>query len=137
MGSTMPSTGRCLCGAIRYSVAGVPNAVLDCHCSICRRESGAPSLVYVSYRRSDVAMSGTLKYYRSSEFAKRGFCGDCGSPISYEGDAEPKVIWLTAGTHDDAGSLPQRAHVYVEDKLPWVEIPMGLKQWARWPEDSR
>jgi hypothetical protein len=124
----MLSTGRCLCGAICYTLNGAPIAVLDCHCSVCRRESGAPSLVFAGYRRADVAMSGSLKYYRSSENARRGFCSNCGSPVCYEDDAGD-FIWLTVGTHDNPGSLPAREHVYVDDKIPWVEIPKELQQW--------
>jgi hypothetical protein len=69
----MQSTGRCLCGSVQYTIAGAPTTVLDCHCSMCRRESGASSLVFVGYRRADVSMGGPLKYYRSSNIAKRGF----------------------------------------------------------------
>ena len=132
----MPSTGQCLCGAIRYTLKGPPLSVLECHCSVCRRQSGAASGVYAAYRRHDCVFSGPLKYYRSSDIAKRGFCADCGSTISYEGDNKPEVIWLTAGTHDDAGSLPQREHVHVEDKLVWVDIPKAHTQWPRDPESS-
>jgi hypothetical protein len=125
----MPSTGRCLCGAIRYTLTAPPVSVLDCHCSICRRESGAPSLVYVGYRRGDVSLSGSLRYFRASGLARRGFCCNCGSPVCYEDDDDTQLIWVTAGTHDDAGSLPAREHVYVDDKLAWVEIPDAFRQW--------
>lgn len=127
----MQSTGGCLCGSIRYTITRRPTAVLDCHCSMCRRESGAPSLVFVGYRRADVSMGGPLKYYHSSDVAKRGFCPDCGSPICYEDNADGEFIWITAGTHHDAASLPKREHVYVDDKLPWVEISKDLQQWPR------
>jgi len=132
----VPSSGRCLCGAIRYELTGTPISVADCHCSICRRESGAPSLPYAGYRRADVTIAGSLKYYRSSEVARRGFCGDCGSPICYEGGDHPEFIWLTIGTHDDAAHIAPREHLYVEDKLPWVEIPRGLKRWPQARERS-
>ena len=102
----MASSGRCLCGAVQYTLNGEPISVLDCHCSMCRRESGAASLVYAGYRRTDVSISGSIKYYRASNIASRGFCPNCGSPICYEDDADPQSIWLTVGTHDDAGSLP-------------------------------
>jgi hypothetical protein len=125
----MQSTGRCLCGSVRYTIAGAPTTVLDCHCSMCRRESGASSLVFVGYRRAEVSMGGPLKYYRSSEIAKRGFCPDCGSPICYEDNADGEFIWITAGTHDNAEALPKREHVYVDDKLPWVDIAEDLVQW--------
>ncbi len=72
-GVVMQSTGRCLCGAVQYTITGAPTMVLDCHCSMCRRESGAPSLVFVGYRRADVSIGGPLNYYRSSNIAKRGF----------------------------------------------------------------
>jgi hypothetical protein len=124
----MQSTGRCLCGAICYTLNAATIGVLDCHCSMCRRESGAPSLVFACYQRADVTISGSLKYYRSSDTARRGFCSNCGSPVCYEDD-EREFIWLTVGTHDDAGSLPVREHVYVADKVPWVEISKDLLQW--------
>lgn len=127
----MQSTGRCLCGSVRYTIAGAPTIVLDCHCSMCRRESGAASLVFVGYRRADVSIGSRLKYYRSSDIAKRGFCPECGSPICYEDNADGEVIWITAGTHDDPQTLPKREHVYVEDKLPWVDIGKDLMQWSR------
>jgi hypothetical protein len=124
----MLSTGRCLCGAICYTLNGATIGVLDCHCSRCRRESGASSLVFAGYQRTDVTISGSLKYYRSSDTARRGFCSNCGSPVCYEDD-KGEFIWLTVGTHDDAGSLPVREHVYVADKVPWVEISKDLRQW--------
>jgi hypothetical protein len=96
---------------------------------MCRRESGASSLVFVGYRRADVSVDGTLKYYRSSGLSKRGFCLNCGSPICYEDDADQEFIWITAGTHDDAASLPKLEHVYVDDKLPWVDISGDFVQW--------
>jgi len=132
----MPSTGHCLCGAIGYTLKGPAVAVLECHCSICRCQSGAASLVYAAYYRHDVVLSGTLKFYRASAIAKRGFCANCGSTISYDADADPELIWLTAGTHNDAGSLPQREHVYAEDKLAWVDIPQVHTQWRRGRESS-
>ena len=74
----MESTGRCLCGSVKYTIMGAPTIVLACPCSMCRRESGAPSLVFVGYRRADVSIRGPLKYYRSSDIAKRGFCPNAG-----------------------------------------------------------
>ena len=127
----MAGSGRCLCGAIRYSLSGAPFSVADCHCSICRRESGAPSLPYAGYRRADVTLSGTLRYYRSSSAARRGFCGDCGSPLTYEADGHPALVWITVGTHDAAADVAPREHLYVADKLPWVEIRADLKQWPQ------
>jgi hypothetical protein len=132
----MPSTGQCLCGAIGYTLKSPAVSVLECHCSICRRQSGAASVVYAAYRRHDVAMSGTLKFYRASAIAKRGFCANCGSTISYDGDDDRGLIWLTAGTHNDAGSLPQREHMHAEDKLAWVDIPKAHTQWRHAPERS-
>jgi hypothetical protein len=132
--STMPSTGQCLCGAIRYTLKGRPVSVLECHCSICRRQSGAASVVYAAYHRHDVALSGTPKFYRASDIAKRG--ADCGSTISYDGDDDPEFIWLTAGTHNDTGSWPRREHVYTEDKLAWVDIPKAHTQWPRARDSS-
>ena len=48
--------------------------------------------------------------------------------MCYE-DETGEFIWLTVGTHDDADSLPAREHVYVDDKIAWVELSKDLRRW--------
>ena len=88
--------GGCLCGAIRFSIAGAPLALSLCHCLTCRRASSAPSVAWVVVRRSDFAVvSGQPRSSRSSPHVTRTFCGNCGSPLSYRHDDNLDTIDVT------------------------------------------
>jgi hypothetical protein len=77
--------GRCRCGAISFSAPAESKWVAHCHCSDCRKASGAPFTTYAGYDKADVVFAGAQPVtYRSSPRAARHFCGACGSPIAYE-----------------------------------------------------
>ena len=73
--------GNCLCGAIEV-VANPSSEIGLCHCSMCRRWSGGP-LFAVHCDDKVQFHDGTPKAYRSSEWAERGFCAECGTHLFY------------------------------------------------------
>ena len=92
---TIPVTGGCLCGAIRYESTAAPVWVSYCHCRTCQRAYGAIFGLFAAFREETFRyMKGQPKYYRSSGQAKRGFCADCGTPVDfwYGGDPEMGVV---------------------------------------------
>ena len=126
--------GRCLCGGVRYEITAAPLTVANCHCSMCRRQSGAAYLTYAAFPCDKVAFTaGQPKRYRSSPEAERGHCAICGSPLTFAFDADPDTIWLAVGSIEEADLLAPREHWYVDDKLPWVTLDDGLKQWPGAP----
>lgn len=85
------SGGGCRCEAARIKVSGEPSeGVIYCHCRDCRRSSGAPVSLFAGYRTEQVEIKrGTPKVYESSSGVSQSFCGDCGTPISYEDERLP------------------------------------------------
>jgi hypothetical protein len=80
-------TGGCHCGAIRYEATGEPLYVPYCHCASCRGTTGAPVVMFVNFEEKAVQFTkGERKVYHSSPGVNRTFCGDCGTPLSYEGE---------------------------------------------------
>ncbi len=75
--------GGCLCGAVRYRLAAVPDDVAHCHCRICRRSAGAPVLTWATVPRAGLAVTGEVRWFRSSRLAKRGFCPACGTQLFF------------------------------------------------------
>src|SRR5688500_18752298 len=74
--------GGCLCGAVRYRATTPPVRGVLCHCEMCRKHSGAPALAFVHFPIDAFEWLGaTPAWYRSSEFADRGFCPTCGSTL--------------------------------------------------------
>jgi len=104
--------GGCLCGAVRYRVSGPLRPVINCHCTQCRKLSGHHVAATAAPReRMEVTEERGLKWYRSSEKAQRGFCGECGSSLFWSA-AERDYIAIMAGTLDGATGLETTANIY-------------------------
>ena len=124
-------TGRCLCGAIAYRIAGPPRLVSHCHCSICRRWSGAAFLTWVTVLRERFALlRGELAVFRSSDHGWRGFCAGCGTPLASGSSRYARWIEVSAGSLDEPGSIAPERHVFWPDHLAWLRVEDGLPHHA-------
>ena len=126
---TMPITGGCQCGAVRYEVTEEPNWVGYCHCRKCQRAYGA---LYGLFAVFPLAVSrftqGEPTYYQSSPWAKRGFCANCGSPVDFR-YADSPTLALLIGTLDHPGDWPPNSHHNgIESKVAWHVITDDLPQ---------
>ena len=108
-------SGGCLCGAVRYQVSGNIKAVANCHCSMCRRHSGAAFLTYAAVETEAFTIEqGRTVPYRSSGDAVCSHCGTCGSPLTFTFDSDPGTVWLTAGSFDDPNAVAPMENWYVK-----------------------
>ena len=131
-------TGRCLCGAIAYRIAGPPRLVSHCHCSICRRWSGAAFLTWVTVLRERFALlRGELAIFRSSDHGWRGFCAGCGTPLAYLHASTPREMDVVTLSFDDPGPLAPQYHLWVGDQLPWIVIADALPRYAATREQAQ
>lgn len=69
-------TGSCLCGAVRFTLAGDPLRAGLCHCHDCRRTSGSAFSMFLIWDRSAFACTGPTGVYEG-----RSFCSSCGSRV--------------------------------------------------------
>ena len=123
--------GGCLCGDVRYRVSGPATNLCLCHCASCRRASGAPSVAWGTFERRHFEVTrGHLAEHNSSAEVLRGFCATCGSALTYRHSGRDEDIDVTLATLDDAAAFAPQAHIWVQDKLPWVTIDDGLPQYA-------
>ena len=120
-----PITGGCLCGAVRYRVSGPLRPVIACHCRQCRKTSGH-HVAATSAPRGQVEISGDLRWYRSSQKARRGFCPTCGSNLFWDGPGENLAIF--AGTLDGPTGLRLAGHIFCADKGDYYDIADGAPQ---------
>lgn len=112
-----------LCGAISYIVTGPLRAVIACHCQQCRKSSGH-HVAATSVARGDIAITGDPVWFTSSETARRGFCGICGSNLFWDGEGENLSIF--AGTLDGDPGITMAGHIYCADKGSYYAIADGL-----------
>lgn len=132
MAESVPTIGRCLCGAIRYEFRGAPEWVVHCHCDSCRRQTSAPIATIVGVLKKNLRFTaGTPKAYPSSAGVSRSFCPSCGSPIAYEAERLPDEIHLFHGTLDEPRHFAPTAHVRTEEQLSWFEVHDRLPRYAK------
>ena len=77
-------------------------------------------------------LAGEPSYIASSPKVTRGFCGACGSSLTYAHADRPGVIDVTLATLDDPSLIRPEAHIWVANKAPWVKLNDGLPQFAEW-----
>ncbi len=74
---------------------------------------------------------GDLKEATTSPGVTRGYCGHCGTSLTYQHVRRENEIDVTLASFDDAAELRPTVHIWVEDKLPWVQITDGLPQYPK------
>ena len=128
MGDRAPIAGGCFCGAVRYQFPdGAAYNETICHCSICRRTTGAPFVAWFTVNRSDLQfVNGSLSYFHSTPTATRGFCNACGTQIAFEDSESPQEVDLTTGSLDRPELLPPTDHTFAANKVEWVQLCDGL-----------
>ena len=130
----MEWTGGCLCGAVRYRTTADPMRAVICHCGICRKVSGAAFLSFVHFPKDAFTWtSGAPTRYRSSAYAERGFCPQCGSTLTMHEDVLDDRVQVSLGSLDRPEAVRPNDHVWSESQLPWLVISDDL---PRFPQNS-
>jgi len=119
--------GGCLCGAVRYQVRGKPTNTMICHCRTCRRATGSPVVAWLTFAKADFEVTtGALAEFRSSPPVRRGFCGTCGTPLTYSHRESPDSIDVTTCSLDEPQAFPPTHHSWLSDDVGWVRFGDGL-----------
>ncbi|MGH7024233.1 MAG: GFA family protein [Caulobacteraceae bacterium] len=110
-------TGGCQCGAVRFTVTGDLGRASICHCRMCQKAFGAfygplVAAPLMAWTR------GAPAYFQSSNRARRGFCRDCGTPLTFEPDDGP--VELAIGAFDDPARVPPVIQHSIETRLHWL-----------------
>ena len=129
---TLPITGGCMCGAVRYETTGESFRVINCHCQSCRKHTGAPAATLAVYKVGQVKFNGDeRKIYKSSPGVGRVFCRECGTPLTWEtglGDMGP-VCALHISTFDNPNALMPTAHSFYSERISWFDIADNLPRY--------
>ncbi len=125
--------GGCLCGAVRYTIHSAPDWSAHCHCRSCQRATGAAFTTSAGMKKENFEdTKGRLPVCNTSPGVERGFCGRCGTSLTYVAEEGwPGQVSVLAPTLDNPGIASPGAHVYVEHQLPWVKLDDGLPTHER------
>ena len=148
MAAHEPITGGCLCGQVRYTISfptedtWPPNSHV-CQCTQCRKASGSlisPFLkvptANITWSRPDLASlplefqssspPSPFRQFQSSHAARRGFCGNCGSTLTFWNETTPEEFDIATGTVDEKWLIGDRTERVSSEELTikgkWAEL---------------
>ncbi len=126
------TTGRCLCGEVRFEISAPAISTNFCHCRMCQRFTGGQMVAVAHFPREAIKFTrgepkyyrGDPKYYKSSPIAERGFCGNCGAGLIYRGLTAQwsDSIVVHVSSLDNPEDFPPTWHLGVESQMPWADI---------------
>ncbi len=120
--------GGCQCGAVRYRLTATPAGVNICHCRMCQKASGGPFMAFGGVRLSEfVVTSGAIATFASSDIAERGFCAQCGTPLTYRSLGADRIS-VTLGSLDDPDAVEPTTQLGAESRVSWLVGSLGLPQ---------
>lgn len=128
--------GQCHCGAVSYTIAAgaEPEHHCMCHCTDCRRHSGAPAVGWAMFDAGAVATSGDVSIYESSAHGRRHFCPRCGTGLFYTNDAVfPGKIDVQSATLDNPDAFALDAQIQVAERIGWMAGLADLPEFSRYP----
>src|SRR6266446_2186284 len=136
---TIPFSGGCACGAIRYESSAEPVAMLHCHCRDCQRSSGGPfSSFVVVPAKGFKLLQGTLRFHASpSEMGgvtRRGFCPECGTPIVGNPEKLPDIVAIRTASLDDPSWFKPQMDAWTLDAHAWDQMNPALPKFEKYPQ---
>lgn len=118
---TKPWSGGCQCGAVRFRVDDIGRASL-CHCRMCQKAFGSIGGLLVTANRLAWTRGGP-RHYQSSNKVQRGFCADCGTPLTFEYDGK---IDVAIAAFDRAAEITPVIQMARAERLPFVDGIDGI-----------
>lgn len=115
--------GSCACGEVTYSIAPPFLAFQYCHCSRCRKASGAAFAANLFVPTDQLRFeSGEAKVRRfdlpTAKYWSHCFCDTCGSAVPWLSRTGRAYIVPAGGLDDDPGVRPTR-NIYCGSRPPW------------------
>lgn len=119
----LETKGSCSCGRIRFRIKSMPFQVSYCHCTDCRKATGAPVTVFAGFDSKKVIFTRDQPdIHNPAPMIYRLFCATCGTPIGYIDDRLPNEVYFYSGALEDPSKFRPELHAWVSEQLDWLEI---------------
>ena len=126
--------GQCHCGAVRYVMPEETIHRALCHCSDCRRHSGAPLVAWGLVPSDQLKVDGETREYASSEHGRRHFCPTCGTGLFYtNATIFPGQTDIQVATLDDPDAIQPQSQIQVAERIGWMAAAHELPEFERYP----
>ena len=126
------SKGKCLCGGIKFSTKGFHRHISNCHCIQCMKTHGN----FAAYTRVDDSnlkfhSKKTLKWFKSSKRAQRGFCSRCGDSVFFKVN-KSKTTSISAGMFDKSLKVKTNKNIFVKNRLKYYKLDQSIPKFNRY-----
>ena len=128
----MSLKASCLCGSVKLKTQGYHRNIHNCHCIQCMKTHGHYA-AYTNVKEQNVKFfkKKTLKWFKSSKRAKRGFCNKCGASMFFKVIGE-KNIHIAAGMFNKPVKLKTAINIFVKGKLEYYKLDNCLPKFKRY-----
>ena len=122
----------CLCGGIQLKTKGPLRHVSNCHCRQCMKTHGNYA-AYTNVLTKDIKFikKRTLKWFKSSKKARRGFCNKCGASIFFKFLGSDDIS-IAAGMFQNPTKLKTTKNIFVKGKLDYYQLDNKLSKFNRY-----
>ena len=128
------SRGSCLCGGVKFTTKGFHRHISNCHCIQCMKTHGNFA-AYTAIRDLNVKFLSkkTLKWFKSSKRARRGFCKKCGASLFFKVISSNNIS-IAAGMFNSPTKLNTKMNIFVKGKLDYYKLDNRLPKFKRYPK---
>ena len=120
-------TGGCQCGAVRYALKSEPTEASICHCRMCQKAFGNYFSALTGVPMGDLVWTrGEPGIFKSSEAVERGFCRDCGTPLTFQYVGQDRIS-ISIGSLDEPARVTPEVQWGIESRLPALAILHTLR----------
>ena len=122
----------CLCGGIQLKTKEPFRHVSNCHCRKCMKTHGNYA-AYTNTLEKDIKFikKRTLKWFKSSKKARRGFCNKCGASIFFKFLGSDNIS-IAAGMFQNPTKLKTTINIFVKGKLDYYKLDNKLSKFSRY-----
>lgn len=120
-------SGGCQCGAVRYQSEGPFDDPELCHCRMCQKAHGAPAVTWASVPVAALHWTrGQIAEFQSSAHASRGFCNQCGTPLTFRRHNSGSID-IALATLDHPERFAPTHQSGVEARMAWFPTVHTLR----------
>lgn len=117
--------GGCNCGAVSFEISAELSDVYVCHCSVCRRWTGANGVPIVLVANDDFRWTSGEDHIGRWQHPEKdwlsAFCKTCGSTLP--GPNDDTHTFVPAGLITEGGDdLEVRIHIWTKSRAHWDVI---------------
>lgn len=127
--------GECICGEVAFEINGVLPKAYQCHCSLCRKQSGSASntgLMIAEKNFHWLKGEDNVSFFEKDTGFRSNFCSKCGSVVPNAFRDQP-YVWVPVGSLDDSEPLEVAIQICVGSKASWDIVPSDVEQMDGMP----